>query len=109
MTPADARALAVGRALLALVAELAPAPAAPDGLLPLLEAARHAATSVRTVRSAIRAGELPAVGRQRDRAVRRADLDRWIESRRVRPVAGIDDADLEARMRRLSRACGAGR
>ena len=74
----------------------------PDDLLPLEDAARTAATSVRVIGDAIRAGALPAYGRQRDRAVRRADLEVWIGARRVRPVNGPDDADLARRMRRLS-------
>ncbi|MFI5302162.1 MAG: helix-turn-helix domain-containing protein [Polyangiales bacterium] len=88
---------------IALAAVLAPRPSSsPDDLLPLADAARIAATSLRTTRDAIRTGELPATGRQRDRAVRRADLDKWIESRAVKPHAAIDDADIERRMRRLA-------
>jgi len=40
-----------------------------DALIPVAEAARLAATSVRIVRDAIRRGELTAFGRMRDRAV----------------------------------------
>jgi hypothetical protein len=75
----------------------------PGGLLPLADAARVAGTSMRVLRDAIRRGELPAYGRQRDRGVTRADLTRWIESRRVRPVSGPIDADMERRVTRLSR------
>lgn len=70
-------------------------------LLPLAEAATIAKCSVRTIRDAARAGELTVYGKQRSRTVRRADLLAWIESRRVRPVAGADDDDIERRMRRL--------
>lgn len=72
-----------------------------DDLLSLVDAARIAATSARVVGDAVRSGELPAFGRQRDRAIRRSDLRRWIESRRVvhEPIA---DADLDRRMRRLA-------
>jgi hypothetical protein len=72
-------------------------------LLPLAEAARIAATSVRVLRDAIRARELPAVGRQRDRAVRRPDLEKWIASRAVRPVEGPSDADLDRRVAQLAK------
>lgn len=67
--------------------------AAPSGadLLPLADAARVAATSVRVVRDAIRAGALQAVGGQRDRAVRRGDVEVWIEGRRV--VGGKSKGD----------------
>jgi hypothetical protein len=74
-----------------------------DALVPLAEAARLAATSLRVVRDAIRRRELTAFGRTRDRAVRRADLDTWIASREVRPIRGVQDADIERRMARLAR------
>jgi hypothetical protein len=60
----------------------------PDELVPLKEAARLAATSVRVLREAIRSGALVALGRQRDRSVRRRDLDAWIETRTA-PVARV--------------------
>src|SRR3974390_3380105 len=72
-----------------------------SALLRIAAAAEHASTSKRVVREAIRSGDLPAYGRQRDRAVRRGDLEHWIESRRARPVAGVDDDDLRRRIRRL--------
>lgn len=75
----------------------------PEQLLPLADAARAAATSVRVVRDAIRAGTLPAVGRQRDRAVRRRDLDAWIATRTA-PVARIDEGQGARVERRLARA-----
>jgi hypothetical protein len=83
-----------------IVVNMAPT-ASLDELLPLPDAARVAATSVRVVREAIRSGALPALGRQRDRAVRRRDLESWIESRRS-PVARVErgqEARIEARLR----------
>jgi len=74
-----------------------------NSLVPLAEAARLAATSIRVVRDAIRAGDLAAYGRSRDRAVRAGDLQAWVASRRVVAVAGADDADIERRMSRLER------
>ena len=76
----------------------------PAALIPLPEAARAAGTSKRVVRDAIRAGELPAFGRQRDRSVRRSDLQRWVESRRVRVIEGPDDLDIERRVAQIARA-----
>jgi hypothetical protein len=73
-----------------------------DALIPIAEAARLAATSVRVVRDAIRRGELAAFGRMRDRAVRHADLAVWIASRALKPIEGIDDADIARRVRRLA-------
>jgi hypothetical protein len=78
-----------------------------DDLVPLAEATRVASTSLRVLREAIRANDIPAYGRQRDRSVRRGDLLRWVESRRVVHSA-IEDDDLERRMRRLARASGGG-
>jgi hypothetical protein len=78
----------------------------PTELLPLVEAARVAATSVRVVRDAIRSGVLPAVGKQRDRAVRRGELEAWIESRRAPVVKVTDEQEqrIEARLRRKRRS-----
>ncbi len=73
-------------------------------LVPIHEAARIAATSIRVVRDAVRRGELAAYGRARDRAIRRNDLDAWIASREVKPVRGVEDLDIERRMARLERA-----
>jgi hypothetical protein len=73
-------------------------------LVPIAVAARIAATSVRVVRDAIRSDDLPAFGKQRDRSVRRSDLDKWIESRRSKPIAGVVDADILRRMDRLARS-----
>jgi hypothetical protein len=74
-----------------------------DALVPLAEAARIAATSIRVVRDAIRNRQLVAYGRMRDRAVRRTDLGTWIASREVKPSQGLDDADIERRIARLAR------
>jgi hypothetical protein len=74
----------------------------PDQLLPLVEAARLACVSPRTLREAVRRGDVPAFGKERDRAIRRADLDAWIASRKV-IVRGPDDADIDRRMARLAR------
>jgi hypothetical protein len=38
----------------------------------------------------------------RDRAVRHADLAAWIASRGLKPVEGIDDADIARRVHRLA-------
>lgn len=97
--------------LAAILAELVPQPRSGSDLLTLVEAARVAGLpcrrdgqpSTRVLRDAIRAGDLPAFGRQRDRTVRRDDLERWVESRRVVHEA-IDDRDIERRMRRLASA-----
>lgn len=51
----------------------------PEDLVSVRDAARFAATSPRIVRDAIRLGDLPAYGGQRDRSVRRRDLGQWIE------------------------------
>lgn len=73
----------------------------PDDLLPETEACRYAACSKRTLSDARKRNEIPSYGRQRDRAYRRADLDKWIESRRVIHEA-VDDLDIERRMKRIA-------
>ena len=105
MTPAALRAIADAADALARLAREAAAEASSDPatMVPLAEAARSAGTSIRVVRDAVRGGALVGYGGQRDRSVRRADLDAWIASRRVRPVAGVDDRDIEARIARLGR------
>jgi hypothetical protein len=107
MSPAALQALAdAAEALARLAREAATAPESKhpnDALVPLSEAARIAATSVRVVRDAIRNRQLVAYGRMRDRAVRRTDLDMWIASREVKPSHGLDDADIERRIARLAR------
>jgi hypothetical protein len=107
VSPAALRALADAAEALARLAREAASGAEggqQDGaLVPLREAARLAATSVRVVRDAIRKGDLGAYGRMRDRALRRVDLEAWIASRQVRPVRGVDDADIRRRMARLAR------
>ena len=105
MTPAALHALADAADALARLAREAASErpdAEDDVLIPVAEAARLAATSVRVVRDAIRRGELPAFGRMRDRAVRHADLAAWIASRALEPVEGIDDADIARRVNRLA-------
>ena len=97
----------------ATVIVITPAPSVGSGaeeLLPLATAAQVAATSVRVLRDAIRAKDLRAYGNQRDRSVRRADLEKWIEGRAAKPHAAIDDADMDRRIKRLAaaRARGAG-
>jgi hypothetical protein len=105
MKPAALHALAdAAEALARLAREAASEPpeAGDNALIPVAEAARLAATSVRVVRDAIRRGEITAFGRMRDRAVRRADLATWIASRALKPVEGIDDADIARRVNRLA-------
>jgi hypothetical protein len=105
MTPAALVALADAADALARLARAAAEDGSvdPSALVPLSAAASTAGTSVRVVRDAIRSGELAAFGRQRDRSVRRSDLNAWIESRRSKPIAGADDADIARRMSRLAR------
>jgi hypothetical protein len=59
--------------------------------------------TTRPIKDAIRARELVAFGRQRSRTVRRGEFLAWLESHRARPVAGVDDADIERRVARLSK------
>lgn len=97
------RMLARGHELLALAARARGGePPHANRLLPVAVAARHAATSARVIREAIRAGELPAYGGQRDRSVLVEDLERWITSRRV-TLPGPADRDIERRVRRMER------
>jgi hypothetical protein len=107
MSPAALQALAAAAEALARLAREAATDLDSthpnDALVPLAEAAGIAATSVRVVRDAIRSRQLVAYGRMRDRAVRRTDLDKWIASREVKPIRGVDDADIERRMARLAR------
>ena len=87
--------------LVAILKLLAPPPVERAGdLLLVPEAAKLAAVTERKIAEAIRRGDLPAYGEQRDRAVKRSDLQAWIESRKVVHVE-VDDADIERRMRRL--------
>jgi hypothetical protein len=80
---------------------------AENDLIRIHDCARIAKTSVRVVKDDIRAGEIAAFGKQRDRSVRYADLMAWIETRRVKPVVGPDDADVEKWMRRREKNGGA--
>ena len=59
--------------------------------------------TTRPIRDAGRAGELTLYGKQRSRTVKRAEFIAWHESRRVRPIAGVDDADVGRRVARISR------
>lgn len=90
--------------LAALLAIFAPANSnpSPDEHLTIPECVRVSKRSRRMISEAIRAGNLPAAGRQKDRTVRRADLEAWIASRNV-VHASIDDADVERRIARLAR------
>ena len=101
---AEAHALlARGHELLAAAARARGGrPVDPRELVSVRDAARLAATSLRVVRAAIHTGDLPAFGGQRDRAVRREDLNGWIESRRL-TLPGPNDDDVERRMKRLAR------
>jgi hypothetical protein len=105
VSPAALRAIADAADALARLAREAATETSldPTAMVPLAEAARSAGTSTRVVRDAIRAGALVAYGRQRDRSVRRDDLAAWIASRRIRPISGADDRDIEARIARLGR------
>ncbi len=76
----------------------------PDDLVPLAECAAIAKCSVDTIKNARRTGALEMFGGQRDRSARRSNLMTWIESRRVRPVAGADDDDMARRMVRLAKS-----
>lgn len=97
------RMLARGHELLALAARARVGePPHANPLLPVAVAARRAATSARVIREAIRAGELPAYGGQRDRSVLEDDLERWVASRRV-TLPGPADRDIERRVRRMER------
>lgn len=80
-----------------------------DALVPLRVAAERAVTTVRVVREAIRVGALRAYGKQRDRAVRVADLNDWIESRRMPSSMGPDDADMDRRVAQVEKRMRAGK
>jgi hypothetical protein len=110
MSPAVMRAIADAADALARLARAAAedAPRDPGELLPVAEAARVAATSVRVLRDAIRAGLLPAHGGQRDRSVRRSDLDAWIATRAA-PVRRVEQGQAGRVEARLARAAERGR
>ncbi len=105
-TPTDAEIAAAVRVLARVLVPVEPAA---SDLLGLADAARVAATSARVLREAIRRRELRAFGNQRDRSVRRDDLDRWIESRAVAPSTGPDDHDIDRRVRHLRSVGGVSR
>lgn len=99
-----AKLVALAADLAGLAAEIAAeASKDPDALIPIDVAATTANASERTLRREARAGGW-LLGRQRSYSVRRSDLERWIESRRVKPLAGSDDEDIDARIVRLSKA-----
>lgn len=75
----------------------------PDDLIPIDVVAQIAKTSVRVVKDAIRKRDLAAFGKERDRCVRRSDVDSWIESRRYAPIAGPDDAEVARWMAKRDR------
>ncbi len=75
----------------------------PDDLLPL----RDCGVSVRTLRGAIGAGELPASLVGREYLVRRSDLESWIAARRVTPRE-VRTRELSAAERALERARSSG-
>ncbi len=89
--------------LAALATRLATATLDPTEHLAEVDAAKIAGTSVRVLRDARRAGELVMYGKQRSRTVRRGDLAAWIESRRVKPLEGVEDADMDRRVARLAK------
>jgi hypothetical protein len=95
-------AIAVTSTGTATVILVSPPVAPATDLVRLVDAAAIAVTTVRVLRDAIRRGDLKAVGGQRDRAVRRPDLEAWVESRAVR-LGAVDDLDIDRRMRRLAR------
>jgi hypothetical protein len=105
VSPAALHAIADAADALARLARAAleDEPADASKLIRIADAATLAATSARVIREAIRSGALAAYGRQRDRAVRHADLMEWVESRRAKPVAGPDDAEVDRGIRRLAR------
>jgi hypothetical protein len=106
MRPATLAALAAAAEAFAQLARqaLEEGTADPGELVPLVEAARIGGTSVSVVKRAIRAGEVTGYGGQRDRSVRRGELEVWIESRRTKPIAGPSDPDLARRVLRLAEA-----
>ena len=102
MQPVARELAEIAARLVDVVARLA-VESSPDDMLPEAEAARLACCSLRTLRDARRTGALVVFGGKRSRAVRRSDLVRWIESRQAKPVQGVDDSDIERRMKRLER------
>src|SRR5690606_24261037 len=70
-------------------------------------ALRDCGPPVRTLRAAIKAGELSACRVGREYRVRRADLEAWLEARRVEPRAAVEPTESPAD-RALARAISAG-
>ena len=58
---------------------------------------------VRTQKAGGRAGELEILGNQRSRRMWRSKVLAWLDSRKAPTVRGVDDVDMERRMRRLGR------
>lgn len=104
ITAAAAAGATIVRSAGAIIIVIATPAETGDDLLDLASAAALAKVSLRTLRDARRAGELTMYGSQRTRTIRRADLLGWIEGRKVRPVEGVDDRDIERRMSRIARA-----
>ncbi len=96
--PVDPRVMALAAALAAL---LAPRTSDSEERLSLREAAVTAATTVRILEDAIRIGALPAYGSQRDRSVKRAELLKWADARRVN--IEMSDAQMDRINRRVER------
>jgi hypothetical protein len=67
-----------------------------------LEAMALTKRSKRQLADARRRGDLASFGGQRSRTYRRAELLAWVEGMKSKPVAGVDDADLERRIVRLA-------
>ena len=88
--------------LTAVAAQLVEDVRDPAELVMLSEAAAEAKCSVRTLTDARRKGDLVMFGKQRSRAIKRADLTAWIASREVKPIAGVDDLAMRRRVERLA-------
>jgi hypothetical protein len=100
-TAPDDLARAIAPHLAAILSILVSRPAAnDDDLITVAEAVDHYKQARSALNRAIRDGELPAFGTHRRRTVRRADLERWIESRRV-VHAPIEDDDIDRRMKAI--------
>lgn len=99
----DARLAAAVRAVFVELG-LIPRASDPDELVSLEQAAEIACTKARTLRTAINSRELAAFGGERDRSIRRRDLEAWIESRKLPPLQTADDEDLDRRIARKRRS-----
>jgi excisionase family DNA binding protein len=92
-----------------IASEQTDAPPTADELVSL-EAAHHSTgISVRTMRAAIRAGDLEAAKVGREYRITRAALDGWLDGRRVRPSPRTEPTrELTAAERAIERARRAG-